>query len=88
MPREIEVSGWIEELVNNYGLTEDEAYVFAFLVEAQRIYDYELPEATFNDHAFREGILAAQNALALRVVRRDHPAGWLTREEREERGKA
>jgi hypothetical protein len=87
VPREIELSGWIEELVSNYGLTEEEAYVFAFLVEAQRIYDNELPEASFNDHAFQAGVQAAQNVLAMRVVRREHPEGWLTRVEREERGK-
>ena len=86
MPRKLELSGWIEELVRNYGLTEDEAHVFAYLVEAQRIYNNELPQASFNDHAFQAGIQAAQNVLAMRVVRRDHPTGWLTRVEREERG--
>jgi hypothetical protein len=85
--RDVEIPDeWIEELVRDYGLAEDEAYVFAFLVEASRIYG-ELPEARFNDEAFDAGIDAALNVLAMRVVRRDHPDGWLTREEREERGK-
>ena len=35
VPRELELSGWIEERVRNYGLTEDEAHVFAYLVEAR-----------------------------------------------------
>jgi hypothetical protein len=87
MPRDVEIpDGWIEELVQDYGLTEDEAYVFAFTVEAQRIYD-ELPASGFNDEPFGAGIRAAQNILAMRVARRDHPEGWLTRSEIEERRK-
>jgi len=77
---------WFAELVGEYGLTEDEAYVYAFLLEAQQIYS-ELPDARFNDDAFHTGIQSAMNVLALRVVRRDHPDGWLTFGEREERGK-
>ena len=87
MPRDINIPDeWIAELVGAYGLTEDEAYVFAFLLEAQQIYD-DLPDVWFNDDAFYTGIQAAQDVLAKRVVRRDHPDGWLTFEEREERGK-
>ena len=87
MPREINIPDeWITELVGEYGLTENEAYVFALLLEAQKIYD-KLPGPRANDEEFYTGVQAAQNVLAIRVVRRDHPDGWLTVEEREERGK-
>lgn len=73
MPRDLEIlDEWIGELQRDYGLTEDEAYVFSFLLEAQRLYG-ELPEAGFNDGAFRDSIRTAQNVLAWRVARRDHP---------------
>ena len=85
--RDVEIPDeWIEELVRDYGLTEDEAYVFAFLVEARRIYG-ELPDPGFRDEAFDASIETALNVLAMRVTRRDHPNGWLTIEERQERGK-
>ncbi len=87
MPREVEIPDeWIGELERDYGLTEDEAYVFSFLLEARRLYN-ELPDAGFNNEAFRTSIRTAHNVLAWRVARRDHPNGWLTHEEREERGK-
>ena len=76
---------WIEALQKDYGLAENEAYVFALLVEAHRLYN-ELPDHRFGDEAFQTGIQAAQQVLAMRVVRRDHPGGWLTRGERLERG--
>jgi hypothetical protein len=84
--RDLEIPDeWIEELVRYFGLTEDEAYVFACLTEARDAY-YQLPEARFDDAAFRTSIDIASKVLAMRVVKRDHPDGWLTNEEREERG--
>jgi hypothetical protein len=79
-------SDGIDELVRDYGLTEDEARVFAFLVEAQCVYD-ELHDPGFHDESFRMAIRAAINVLAMRVVRRDHPDGWLTCEDRQEHRK-
>jgi hypothetical protein len=85
MPREMKWSEWIEQLVRDYGLTEDDAYVYAYLVEAQRIYFEELPEVPIRDDEFIASIEADLNILAYHVVRRDHPEGWLTDVEWEER---
>lgn len=73
---------WIKRLVADYGFTEDEALIFDHLTEARSIHE-DLPndplEGTFN-----AGIRDALNALAFRVVRRDHPNGWQTQGEWEE----
>ena len=74
---------WIKRLVSDYGLSEDEAHIFAHLIEAQRIF-HDLPDELPVDRAFQESINTALNTLALRVVRRDHPNGWRTLGEIEE----
>ena len=81
IPRDVRIpEGWIEELVGDSGLTENEAYVCAFMAGVERLYG-ELPDVGVDAGSLRAGLRAAQDTLALRVVRRDYPDGWLTREE-------
>ncbi len=76
---------YIATLVRDWGLTEEEARIFDHLLEAARLYR-ELPEEReFDDSTFLPSIEAAIRILAMRVVKRDHPDGWFTLGEREER---
>lgn len=74
----------LDEQCQTYGFTEDEARVFAFLSAARNRYD-DLPEVPYASGPFNDAIRDAINLLALSVVRRDHPDGWRTVSESEDR---
>ncbi|HZU80065.1 MAG TPA: hypothetical protein VE991_09130 [Acidimicrobiales bacterium] len=58
------------------GLTDDEGYVMDALVDAADAYA-DLPvEHPAEPGEFEQAIHRAQDLLAVRVARRDHPAGW------------
>jgi hypothetical protein len=75
----------IADIAQRFGLTQDEARIFDHLVEATALYD-ALPDDY--DKSMREWVhhqRAMVRMLMWRVVRRDHPEGWHTVGEEEDR---
>lgn len=67
------------------GLTEDEARIFLHLNAAVRQWQ-ELPDTDyFETQVILDSYRRMIEKLAVRVVKRDHPEGWLTVDEKEDR---
>ncbi len=65
--------------VEKTGLTEEELRVFDSLTALGESW-FDLPNRSHRDNAlFESGYEAIANLLARRVVKREHPEGWLTR---------
>jgi hypothetical protein len=75
----------MHEIARGHGLTEHEAMILHHLDRATKMYR-ELPDHYDKD---LDGWVAHKEALArllmVRVVKRDHPEGWLTEAEEEYR---
>jgi hypothetical protein len=75
----------IPDIAHRHGLTEHEARILHHLDRATKLYE-ELPDNYSKDLA---GWTAHREALAkllmVRVVKRDHPEGWLTEADEEYR---
>jgi len=75
----------IHDIAHRHGLTEHEARILHHLDRATTLYE-ELPDSYGKDLAdwvaHRE---ALAKLLMVRVVKRDHPEGWLTEVEEEYR---
>jgi len=75
----------IAQMVQKYGLTEDEARVFEHLIEATELYA-SLPDNY--DKSIEEWMSYQESMVRMlmwRVVKRDHPEGWTTIREGEDR---
>ena len=78
----------IHDIAHRHGLTENEARILHHLDQATQLYK-RLPGHENKDISswltYRE---ALARLLMVRVVKRDHPEGWLTEAEEEYRGLA
>ena len=79
----------IEELARKHGLTPEEGRVFLLFSRALHAYD-ELPSGHYDldNTVVHDAIEHVYRVLAMRVAKRDHPDGWLTVGEEEERKQA
>jgi NADH:ubiquinone oxidoreductase subunit E len=75
----------IHDIAHRYGLTEHEAQILHHLDQATQLYK-RLPD---HENKYISSWLLYREALSrllmLRVVKRDHPEGWLTEAEEEYR---